>query len=629
MYRALLLVGVAAAIVTDAAPAADQPNIVWLTCEDMSANLGCWGDAYATTPHIDRLASQSVRYTRAFATNPICSPTRSCLITGVYATSLGTQNLRSRFPIPESITGFPAYLRRAGYYTTNNVKTDYNTSREPDIIRESWDECSAKAHWRNRRPGQPFFAVFNSMLTHQGPTTVLPHEEFQEQVQSQLTPAERHDPALAPLPPYYPDTPITRRTIARYYDCITAMDKQVGRLLAELETAGLADDTIVFFYSDHGAGMPRHKRLVLDSGLHVPLLVRFPKKYRHLAPAGPGETLDRLVSFVDFAPTVLSLAGLPIPSYMQGVPFLGTKTGEPRQYVFGARDRVDEAYDLTRSIRDARYLYVRNYMPHVSYNQPEGYSDQAEVRQEITRLAREGKLNAVQMAYAGPGKAIEELYDTQADPHQIVNLADSAAHQEILERLRDAQRQWRVESRDLGFLPEYEMARRSAGSTPYEMARQGEAYPQQRIVAAAELVGRRDAALEQAALLEDADAAVRYWAIVGLRASGDQSDAIVERLAAATRDPSASVRIEAAGALAALGDRPAVRLLAEELRGTDPHAAIHAARTLQLLGEKSRPVLETMKAVARKAHGEQGDVALYLGFALDPAIKALTDGPQP
>lgn len=629
MYRALLLAGVAAAIVTGAAPAADQPNILWLTCEDMSANLGCWGDTYATTPHIDRLASQSVRYTNAFATNPICSPTRSCLITGVYATSLGTQSLRSRFPIPESITGFPAYLRRAGYYTTNNVKTDYNTSREPDIIRESWDECSAKAHWRNRKPGQPFFAVFNSMLTHQGPTTVLPYEQFQKQVQSQLTPAERHDPAHAPLPPYYPDTPITRRTIARYYDCITAMDKQVGRLLEELETAGLADDTIVFFYSDHGAGMPRHKRLVLDSGLHVPLLVRFPEKYRHLAPAGPGQTLDRLVSFVDFAPTVLSLVSLPIPSYMQGVPFLGTETGEPRQYVFGARDRVDEAYDLTRSVRDARYLYVRNYMPHVSYNQPEGYSDQAEVRQEITRLAREGKLNAVQMAYAGPGKAIEELYDTQADPHQIENLADSAAHREILERLRSAQRQWRVETRDLGFLPEYEMARRSAGTTPYEIARQSEAYPQQRIVAAAELVGRRDAVLEQAALLEDADAAVRYWAIVGLRAAGDHSDAIVERIAAATKDPSASVRIEAAGAMAALGDRPAVRLLAEELRGTDPHAVIHAARTLQLLGEKSRPALETMKAVARKAHGEQGDVALYLGFALDPVIKALTDGPQP
>lgn len=612
-----------------AAEIPDRPNILWITCEDMSPHLGCWGDSYARTPNLDRLAAQSVRYTNAFATAPVCAPARCCLITGVYATTLGTQHLRSRFPIPERITGFPAYLRAAGYYCTNNVKTDYNTSNEPSIIRASWDECSGKAHWRKRRPGQPFFAVFNETVTHQGPTTVLPYEQFHRQIQSRLEPADRHDPAKAPVPPYWPDTPITRRTIARYFDCISLMDRTVGKLLKELDDAGLTEETIVFFYSDHGAGMPRHKRLVLDSGLRVPLLVRFPKKYQHLAPAAPGEAVDRLVSFVDFAPTVLSLAGLPIPEYMQGMPFLGRSAGKPRHYVYGARDRVDEAYDLARSVRDQRYLYVRNYMPHLSYNQPEGYSDQAEVRQEITRLAAAGKLNEVQMAYAGPRRPLEELYDTAADPHQIHNLAGSAEHQAILDRMREAHCRWVVETRDLGFLPEWEMWRRSAESTPYEMARNAGVYPQERIVAAADLVGRRDALPRQVELLSDPDSGVRYWAAVGLRALGGEagtSAAAKQQLTKSLTDPSASVRIEAAGALAALGDSPeAIKVLADELQGEQPDAVMHAARTLQLLGAKARPALPAMQAALRAAQQpeDRRAIDLYLRFSLGPAIDRL------
>ncbi|KPJ75347.1 MAG: hypothetical protein AMS14_03740, partial [Planctomycetes bacterium DG_20] len=220
-----------------------RPNLLWITCEDMSPNLGCWGDPYARTPNLDRLAAQSVRYTNAFATAPVCSPTRSCLITGVYASSLGTMHLRSQFPIPPRMKGFPSYLRAAGYYCTNNVKTDYNTANEPAVVRASWDACSAKAHWRGRKAGQPFFSVFNDTVTHQSRSMVWPYRQFQEQVQSHLAPDERHDPAQAPVPRYYPDTPVTRRTVARYYDCITAMDKNVARILAELQDDGLADDT--------------------------------------------------------------------------------------------------------------------------------------------------------------------------------------------------------------------------------------------------------------------------------------------------------------------------------------------------------------------------------------------------
>jgi len=605
---------------------AGRPNILWITCEDMSPNLGCYADAFATTPNIDRLARQSVRYTNVFVTAPVCSPVRSCLITGVYASILGTANLRSRMPIPAEMEGHGSYLRAAGYYCTNNVKTDYNTSNEPAIIRASWDECSPKAHWRGRRGGQRFFSIFNDMTTHQSRTMVWPYEQFRKQIQSRLAPGERHDPATAPLPPYYPDTPVVRRTVARYYDCITAMDKNVGRILKELEADGLADETIVFFYSDHGAGLPRHKRLLLDSGMRVPLLIRFPRKYRHLAAAKPGETVDRLISFVDFPPTVLSLAGLAIPEYMQGRPFLGRGAGRPRKYVYGARDRVDEAFDLARSVRDANWLYVRNYMPHVSYNQPSYYSDLGEIRNDITRLAKAGKLtSAAQKHYAGPTRPLEELYDTANDPHQIRNLAGEPKHKPRLEKMRSALRRWLIETRDLGFLPELDMAARSRGSTPYEMARKPGAYPLERILAAAELVGTGPGAMpKQIELLKDSDDAVRYWAAVGLRALGAKARAAREALTASLSDASPAVRVEAAWALAELGraEKP-LDLLVKELDGANRRAALRAARALQMLGEKARPALAAMERALAAARKGKGDPSMFIRFALDPAVRAL------
>ena len=290
------LVAILITVVSLHAHAKDKPNILWITAEDMSATLGCYGDEYANTPNIDKLATESVRYTHAFATAPVCSPSRSCLITGCYATSLGTQQMRSAFPIPESMTGFPSILReQLGYYTSNNVKTDYNTANWEKIIAGSWNESSAEAHWRNRSEAekkQPFFSVFNLMTSHQSRSMVWPYEQFQSDVQSRLSAEDKHDPDTAPLPPYYVDTPIVRREWARLYDCVTAMDQEVGKILEQLETDGLADDTIVFFYSDHGSGMPRHKRALLDSGMHVPLLIRFPEKYQHLAPSKPGTTSD-------------------------------------------------------------------------------------------------------------------------------------------------------------------------------------------------------------------------------------------------------------------------------------------------------------------------------------------------
>ena len=603
---------------------ADPPNILWITCEDMSPNLGCYGDTYATTPNVDRFARESVRYTNAFATAPVCSPVRSCLITGIYATSSGTPNLRSAFPMPNNVTGFPAFLRKAGYYCTNNVKTDYNTSSAGRIVKDSWNECSGEAHWRGRNKGQPFFAIFNDMVTHQSRSMVWSYADFREKVQSRLDEAERHDPAKAPLPPYYPDTPITRRTVARAYDCISVMDKNTGRILQQLEEDGLAQDTIVFFYSDHGSGLPRHKRLVLDSGLHVPLMIRFPKKYRHLAPAKPGEAIDRLVSFVDFAPTMLSLLGLPVPGYMQGMPFLGAKTTKPRTHIYGARDRVDEAYDLARCVRDKNWLYVRNYMPHLSYNQPSFYSDQGEIRGEITRLAREKKLTSeAQQHYAGPRRSTEELYDTANDPHQVRNLAGDPKQRDRLERMRGLLRQWILDTRDLGFLPESDMARRMGERTPNELARDDGAYPLERALEAAEGVGGGNPA-KQVEWLRDRDPAVRYWAAVGLHATADSKDVVCDALAGALGDASPAVRIEAAWALAERGHAgKALPVLSATLEGDDPHARVRAARALEMLGETARPALPAMTRALNAARKGKGDGPMFIRFALDTATQNL------
>ena len=256
-----------------------SPNILWITAEDMSPVLGCYGEKDAVTPHIDQLAQESIKFTNAFASAPVCSPSRSCLIQGALPPSMGTQHMRSGFPLPATFTGFPARLKKEGYYNTNNVKTDYNSGNYQQIIEKSWDESSANAHWRKRaKKEMPFFSVFNLMTSHQSRSMVWPYEKFKNEIQSKIPKEHIHNPQKITLPPYYPDTPIVRKTVARLHDCVTAMDQEVGDILKQLKEDGLAENTIVFFFSDHGSGMPRHKRALLDSGMHVPLLVRFPAK---------------------------------------------------------------------------------------------------------------------------------------------------------------------------------------------------------------------------------------------------------------------------------------------------------------------------------------------------------------
>lgn len=521
-------------------PAA-RPNILWLTCEDTGPHLGAYGDKYATTPHLDAFAKTALRYRTCWSNAPVCAPARTTIISGIYPPSTGSEHMRSQIPYPTGLKMYPQHLKEAGYYCTNNSKEDYNLAK-PDKV---WDESSPKAHWKNRAKGQPFFAIFNDTVTHESQIRRKGHKLV-------------HDPQQVRLPAYHPNTPESRRDWAQYYDNITTMDSTFGAKLAELREAGLADNTIVFFYGDHGSGMPRGKRTACDSGLHVPLLIHVPEKFRALAPGyQPGGVTERLVSFVDLAPTLLSLVGVKPPASMQGEPFLGPHATAPRQYVFGFRGRMDERYDFVRSCRDQRYVYVRNYLPHLPHGQHVEYQFETPTTRVWKSLFDQGKLTPEQAQFWQP-RVAEELYDLETDPDEVRNLAASPAHREILERMRTAQRGLARSIRDVGFLPESELHLRSTGTTPYDMGRRDADYPYDRIADMAELASFPDNSAKALSQLRDGlgdrDAAVRYWSVMGFLTRGKSAvEGQAERLRSALGDPSPLVRMAAAETLGRLG----------------------------------------------------------------------------
>lgn len=442
-----------------------RPNILWISTEDISPDLGCYGDTYAITPNIDRLAAEGVRYTNAFSTAPVCAPTRSAIITGMYPTTIGSMHMRSKAVPPAGVKAFTEYLRAAGYYCSNNSKTDYNfeappSNKPPETV---WDESSNTAHWRNRPDkSQPFFAVINFTVTHESQIRV-PDAAYQKNT-ARLKSEEFHDPAKAKLPPYYPDTPLVRKDWARYYDNITALDYLVADVLKQLEEDNLAEDTVVFFWGDHGRGLPRGKRFVYDSGLRVPLIVRWPGKIK------PGSVNDELVCLFDLGPTALSIAGLPIPQHMQAQAILGDQKTAPRQYAFAHRDRMDEAYDMSRSVMGKRFHYIRNFFPGRPYAQHIEYMEEMPTMKEWRRLYKDhmnaldpkyGKaLNAAQLLFMAPEKPPEELYDLAGDPYEINNLAADPKHQATLRQMRDALDKWQKDTKDLGLMPELELRER-------------------------------------------------------------------------------------------------------------------------------------------------------------------------
>lgn len=439
----------------------EQPNILWIVTEDISPTLSFYGDNTAKTPNLDKLASESLIYDNAFAPVGVCAPSRSSIITGMHPTSIGTMHMRTSHDvfswgrrdysaevdikdiegdtirkysavIPDYVKCYTEYMREAGYYCTNNYKTDYQFAAPVT----SWDENNQKAHWRNAPKGKPFFSIFNIDVTHESylwrndtlPITVNPKDVI--------------------VPPYLPDNEATRNTIARHYSNVELMDKRVEKIINQLKEDGLYDNTIIFFYSDHGGPLPRGKRAILDSGLKVPFLVKDKK--------GTTGRTDRLISFVDLAPTMLSLAGVEPKDYMEGYAFMGEYNATKRDYVFGSSDRFDEFTDRIRSVRNKKYLYLRNSFPELPKYKDVTYRKNIPMMSNFLKLRDEGKLNDVQKIWFET-KTTEELYDVVKDPHQINNLAENPEYASSLKEMRTALNDFQKDKTDFGVIPEAEL----------------------------------------------------------------------------------------------------------------------------------------------------------------------------
>ncbi|MAI26116.1 MAG: sulfatase [Spirochaeta sp.] len=455
-----------------------RPNILVLMAEDMSDRVGAFGDPVAVTPNLDALAAEGVRYTETFTAAGVCAPSRAAFLTGMHPISIGAQHMRSsshpegeyRAVPPPEVKAFPELLRAAGYYTFTDGKLDYQFSGPlsgtgPETI---WDMELGNEYWAGRAsPSQPFFGLINFEETHEsGVFTQLfegwPHSAIHFVMQGVRTlvlgipsGGGTVQPEDVILPPYFPDTPTVRSDLARHYKNIELMDGRVGRILERLEADGLSDSTIVVWTTDHGDGLPRSKRDLYDSGIEVPMVIRWPELFR---PAGvePGTIDARLISFVDLAPTLLELAGVEAPSYFQGRSFAGTDK-EIRDYVFASRDRIDEVEDRERAVRDHRYKYIRSWEPALPNGHPSAFRDNMEMMRELWVLKEAGQLDAVQEIWFLP-TGEERLYDTKTDPFELRNLAGDPAHGKTLKRMRGAYAEWRDRVPDWSDQPESEMA---------------------------------------------------------------------------------------------------------------------------------------------------------------------------
>jgi len=500
--------------------AQNKPNILWVTIEDTSPQfIGCYGNKDARTPVIDRLASEGVRFTNAFSTGTVCSPSRSCIITGVKTYKMGTGNHRSNYPIPEFIKGFPYFLQKEGYYTTNNVKTDYNVGNVKAFTQEAWNESSVKAGWWNRKPGQPFFAVFNFIDSHQSRTMTESYSWYLKNVIDELPVKDRIGDNDFEMPPFYNNTPEMRKQFARVYNSIKLTDNKIGELLARLEKDHLKDSTIIFFYGDHGEGIPRGKTNGINLGYRVPFVIWFPEMYKNLSPWGTsGVVTDELIDFEDLAPTLISLANGRVPDYLTGRILMGKDRSKQADHLILSADRSDNGIDLVRSVTNGKYMYSRNFMPFMPEVRYIRYMEIGEIKQQMRKDLAENKLNPLQKSLFEDRPA-ESLYDIEKDLWETKNLANDPSYKLILEKMRSQLKTEVIKARDVLFLPEYEIGLISETTTPYEFRLADKNYPVAEIYESASFSGFRgkDIVNKQIELLSSANKIVRYWAILGLR----------------------------------------------------------------------------------------------------------------
>ena len=560
----------------------DRPNILWLTCEDNNVNwVGCYGNPHADTPHIDRLASQGFQYMHCYANAPVCAPSRSTWITGIHALSMGTHPMRSRYPIPHDVIKYyPDLLKKAGYFVGNARKTDYNIGGRPDG--SAWD--TNKVDWNQLKQRQPFFMVINSTKSHES-------RAFGDVNNT------THSPSDVRIAKYHPDIPVIRKNYAHYHDQVKKMDADIGKALADLEAAGLAENTIVVHNSDHGGVIARSKRFLFNSGTHCPLIIRIPEKYSHLRPAAPGTKVDRLVSFIDMTKTWLHLCGAETPDYLQGKIFLGP-SAEDREYHVSFRTRMDERCDNVRAIRDRRFLYIRNYMPYAPWGQHLNYLWRMQATQAWEEHHRQGKTDAITGRFFG-AKPMEELYDTSVDPDNVNNLIKDPAYAAHVKRLSEALDRWQLKHFDSGLLPESEMERRSQNSakTIFELVRDPELYDLKAYQATAGM------ALQQKPQnlptlyrqLSHEDSGVRYWAIVGCFNLQGNTPLDLDRIRQSLDDDSHHVRVMAAWILYRSGDRRTAQACWNDLLANDSYAALKIFNVIDWIGDGIDPYRAAMK----------------------------------
>lgn len=594
--------------------AQDRPNVLWISCEDISPHFGCYDDRQAVTPHVDRLASEAVLYSHAFSCHGVCAPSRTGIITAMYPISLGANHMRSRTNLPKHVKLFPEYLRAAGYYCTNNTKTDYNLNWDKSSV---WDDTSNKAHWRNRPTSTtPFFAVFNLTMTHESKIW----EEGWTDVVSALPAFQRHRPDAMNVPPIYPDTLPVREDQARLADLITVMDMQVGKLLEELDQAGLRENTIVMFWSDHGDGLPRSKRWTYDSGSRVPLIIQVPERFRRTAGAAePGTKDDRMVSLIDLGPTVLSLAGLPIPEHVHGTPLLGPGRTTGHEYIYGARDRLDERLDLVRTVRSRTHRYVRNLMPWRPALQHVSYGEKNATMQELRRLQSEHRLPVASAQWLVMPRPVEELYDLQADPWEMVNLAKQPEQQATLQTLRNACDEWQIQTRDVHLIPEILLGEReSLVGDRWSILHQpnGEERTSQLLQAAKEAasLSSEPTAISSGTLADDV--AIRWWQLMHMsRSAGIESRVSVFEAEAMSGHP--ALRIAAAGGLARCGRTVEAAKMLEELLQS-PNEFIRHYAMLEI-DEAGPAVIQPLRDRLTRMKSEE-----YVNRLVDHALGQLT-----
>jgi len=603
--------------VSTSAHAAKQPNIVWLISEDNSTHyLKLFDKHGAETPAITKMAEHGLIFDNAFSNSPVCSVARSTLITGCYAPRIGTQYHRKYkiVPLPQGLEMFPVYLRRAGYHTTNNVKTDYNAIQGRPI----WDETSRKASWHSRKPGQPFFYQQSFTTTHES--------SLHFSAESMKNDTTVTDPETVFVAPYHPNTPTFRYTNARYRDNIRKIDVQIGKIVEQLREEGLLEDTFVFYFGDHGGVLPRGKGYAYESGLHVPLVVRVPENYKHLAPAVIGSRIPGFVNFIDFGPTALNLAGIDVPTEVDGKPFLGENISlaelNQRDFSFGYADRFDEKYDLVRTIRKGRFEYVRNYQPFNVDGLQNNYRYRMLAFQEWRQLYREGKLNAAQREFF-ERRDCEALYDIKNDPHEIKNLASDPQHAETLTQLRELMTQTVDGLPDLSFYPENYLIKKAfdnpvafGRSHKKEIARLNE-------IASFSLLPFCNAKPEIEKALNSTNDWQRYWGLIVCSCFAEQANPIIEKAKQlAADDSNLLVRTRAAEFLGLIEAADPTAVLLDVLKKTDdPVEAVLILNTIVLLRDHA-PGYQIEVSHKELAPGiiDFGDVQRRMSY-LDPTYQ--------